>query len=368
VKSGWAIKGEVNKTNMRGGLAMDIRIEDQIQLMPKIDLHLHLDGSLKPETVLDLAAEQGIALPETDIERLLPYMRVGEECGSLTDYLSKFAFTTRFLQTPEALERAAYEAVQQSAAHGCRYVEIRFAPQLHRDQGMSTEETIHWVITGLRRGEKKFGMLARAIAICMRHHPETANLEVIEAAALYQGRGIVAVDLAGDEASHPPENFRNVFALAHKKGLPITIHAGEAAGASNIEEAVCRLGASRIGHGVRLLENTEVLRMMEKLRIPMEMCPVSNIQTKTVPGWSSYPIRDYYEYGLNITVNTDNPSVSGTSLTKEYLILAERFGFTLKELSHLVLGSADAAFLGETEKRWLKRELSSRFAELQQAI
>jgi len=233
---------------------------------------------------------------------------------------------------------------------------------------MSAEEAIHWVITGLRRGEKRFGMLARAIAICMRHHPDEVNLEVIEAAALYHGRGIVAVDLAGDEASYPPENFRNVFALAHKKGLPVTIHAGEAAGANNILEAVSRLGASRVGHGVRLLEDSEVLRMMVKQRIPMEMCPVSNIQTKAVPDWNSYPIRDYFEYGLNITVNTDNPSVSGTDLNKEYLILAERFGFTLKELSHLVLSSADAAFLGDTEKRWLKRDLSSRFAELQQAM
>ncbi|MCL6456968.1 MAG: adenosine deaminase [Gorillibacterium sp.] len=347
---------------------LNTAIKAKIQLMPKIDLHLHLDGSLKPETIIDLAREQGLELPAVDTEQLLPYMRVGEECNSLTEYLSKFDFTTRFLQTPGALERAAFEVVQQSAAHGCRYVEVRFAPQLHRGKGLSPEEAIYWVIVGLRRGERKFGIMARAIAICMRNHHQALNLEVIEAASRYMGRGIVAVDLAGDEASYPPEFFREVFALSHKKGIPVTIHAGEAAGAANINEAVTKLGATRVGHAVRLKESPEVLKMMVERGIPLEMCPVSNIQTKAVTGWDSYPIREYYEQGLNVTVNTDNPSVSGTDLTREYLILAERFDFSIKELSDLVLNSAEAAFLGDTEKRWLKRDLSSRFEELELAI
>ncbi|WP_248925143.1 adenosine deaminase [Paenibacillus hamazuiensis] len=340
------------------------RIDRLIRELPKVDLHLHLDGSVRPGTIMDLADEHGIELPGKCAEELIPFMQVNETCTSLGEYLSKFHFTTRFLQTAAALERVAYEIVEQAAGHSCKYVEVRFAPQLHREKGLSAEEAIHAVLQGLKRGELQFGVKARAIAICMRNHSERENREVIEAAASFIGKGLVAADLAGDEASYPPERFRGVFAFSQKRDIPITIHAGEAAGADNIYEAVENLGAARIGHGVRLKENPRILEIVADRRIPLEMCPISNIQTKAVPSWESYPIRDYFERGLHITVNTDNPSVSGTNITQEYRVLAEKFGFTVPELAKLAMNGLEAAFLEEHEKKALRKEFRRRLSEL----
>ena len=342
----------------------NMRANDLLTRLPKVDLHLHLDGSLKPETILDLALKQGIKLPVYDKDGLIPHMRVGENCTSLIEYLSKFDFTTRFLQTGEALERVAYEVVEQSAEHNCRYVEVRFAPQLHRNQGLSIEETFHYVIAGLKRGQHEFGTKFGVIAICMRNHTNKNNRDVIEAAAKYVGKGLVAVDLAGDEANYPPEFFREVFAESHKLGIPVTIHAGEAAGASNVYEAVIGLGAVRIGHGVRLRENVDIMKMVKDRRIPLEMCPISNIQTKAVASWESYPIREYLDQGLIITINTDNPSVSGTNITNEYRVLADRFGFTTPELVKLIMNGVDAAFMEEHDKLSFRREMEDELSSL----
>ncbi|SFJ23538.1 adenosine deaminase [Paenibacillus sp. UNC496MF] len=332
--------------------------------LPKVDLHVHLDGSLRPATVLAIAAAEGIGLPAATEAGLLPHMQADDDCRSLPEYLSKFAFTTRFLQSGAALERAAFETLEQAAAQNCRYAEVRFAPQLHRLKGMRAEEAVHYVTEGLKRAEKQFDIQGRAIAICMRNHDRAANLEVVEAAARYAGRGIVAVDLAGDEAAYPPDRFRDVFALADKRGLPVTIHAGEAGGAENVLEAVERLGASRIGHGVRLREDPAVLQRVLERRIPLEMCPSSNIQTKAVNGWDDYPIRDYFDRGLVVTVNTDNPGVSGTDITREYGIVAEKFGFSDRELAVLIRNGARAAFLGETEKRALTKRIDDELAAM----
>lgn len=336
-----------------------------LRKLPKVDLHLHLDGCVKPETALELADTQGIPLPASDKELLRPYMQVTDDCGSLKEYLSKFDFTTQLLQTGEALKRVAYEVVEQAAGHSCGYIEVRFAPQLHRKKGLSVDETMYWVTEGLKEGEERYGVKARAIAICMRNHSQRANHEVIEAAARHLGLGVVAVDLAGDEASFPAELFRDTFALARKHGIPITIHAGEAAGPANIYEAVTQLGAVRIGHGVRLQENPEVLEMVKERNIPLELCPVSNIQTKAVSGWETYPIKQYFEQGLMLTVNTDNPTVSGTTITQEYRMIAEKFHFTLHELATIMMNGVEAAFLEPYEKRTLKADFKRKFRELQ---
>lgn len=335
-----------------------------LRQLPKVDLHVHLDGCVEVQTILDLAEEQGVELPVYGREGLLSYVQVTDDCSSLKEYLSKFDFVVPFLQSAEALERVAYEAVRQSAEHHCRYIEVRFAPQLHRRRGLSADETIRHVIAGLRRGEQQFGVKARVIAICMRHHAREDNLEVVEAAAKFVGKGVVAVDLAGDEASYPPELFREVFAVSRERGVPVTIHAGEAAGAENVYEAVVNLGAVRIGHGVRLKENSAILDIIKERRIPLEMCPVSNIQTKAVPDWDAYPIREYFDSGIIVTVNTDNPGVSGTNITKEYEMLADKIGFTLSEIASLILNGVEAAFLEEHEKQALRQEFRMRMNEL----
>ncbi|MFC5701118.1 adenosine deaminase [Cohnella faecalis] len=331
--------------------------DDSLRFLPKVDLHLHLDGCVSPDTLAELAAQENVPLPAKDRAGLLPYMQVKDDCVSLKDYLTKFDFVLPLLQTGEALERVAYETVEQAARQRTMYLEVRFAPQLHRLRGMSAEETIGHVIGGLRRGEKDFGVKSRVIAICMRHHPERLNLEVIEAASAYLGKGLGAVDLAGDEASFPAHRFRSVFTLANRKSIPVTIHAGEAAGPANIREAVNRLGAARIGHGVRLREDPDLRSAIRNSRIPLELCPTSNLQTKAVSRWDDYPIRDYFEDGILVTVNTDNPTVSGTDMTTEYRILRERFGFTLRELGQLTLNGVEAAFLEPNEKKLLKKEI-----------
>jgi adenosine deaminase len=336
-----------------------VRFVDTLHLLselPKIDLHVHLDGCIKPSTLISLADQQGKPLPTNDVNRLLPYVQVGEDCINLTEYLTKFDFVLPFLQTKEALEQVAFEVVEQAAEHRIKYIEVRFAPQLHREFGLSLADAIHHVITGLKRGEERFGVKARAIAICMRNHSVAANLEVIEAASRFVGHGLVAVDLAGDETTYPATQFREVFALAIKLGIPVTIHAGEAAGPDNIEEAVLHLGARRIGHGVRLREDTSVMNMIREQRIPLELCPTSNIQTKAVNGWDAYPIRDYYDQGILFTVNTDNPGVSGTNITKEYQVLTEKFGFTMREITVLILNGVEASFLEPEEKAVLKKD------------
>jgi adenosine deaminase len=341
-----------------------------LKTMPKVDLHVHLDGSVLPETLIELAELGGPELPERDPEKLLPYMRVEGECDSLAQYLKKFSFVLAYMQTGHALERVAYELVRQSAEHGCRYVEARYAPQLHRENGMSVEETIDCVLRGLSAGEKEFGVIARCIVICLRGHSHEKNMEVVRKASVYYGRGVVAVDLAGSEAQYPPELYEAEFTLARELGLPVTIHAGEAAGAGSVEKAVTMLGAGRIGHGVRMLEKPEVVELVRSRGIPLEMCPVSNMQTKAATGWESYPLRGYVDAGIRVTVNTDNLTVSGTTMTKEYEALREHLAFTDEELCGIAMNGAEASFLEKEAKQafisafsaeikdWLGRDVS----------
>ncbi|WP_338079295.1 adenosine deaminase [Aquibacillus halophilus] len=327
-----------------------------IKKLPKIDLHLHLDGSVKPGTVLDLAKTQGLILPGNTIDKIRPLLQIDENCNSLKEYLSKFDLVSRVLQTSEAIERVAFELVEQAYSTNCKYIEVRFGPQLHREKGLTVEEVIFSVIKGLKKGERKFGVGANAIACCLRHHAINQNIEVIQASAQFIDGGLAGVDLAGDEASFPAFLFRRIFKFADKKRIPITIHAGEAAGSENIKEAVQHLGATRIGHGVRLREDLHLLDYLSKNKIPLEMCPISNIQTKACSGWDDYPIREYFDLGLMVTVNTDNLTVSNTNLNKEYAMVMEKFNFTFKEIYQLVINSIDAAFISIEEKQLLKKQ------------
>ncbi|RJE86855.1 adenosine deaminase [Paenibacillus sp. 1011MAR3C5] len=327
--------------------------------LPKVDLHLHLDGSVLPATIIDLAREAGERLPAEEPGQLLPYMRVEGECKSLIEYLNKFRFVGQFLHTPYSLERAAYEVVEQASAQNCLYIEVRFAPQLHRKLGLTVEDAIHYVVRGLQQGERDFGVMARCIAICLRGHSEEFNREVIRAASLYLGKGVVAVDLAGAEAAFPAELYRDIFAMARERGLPITIHAGEAAGAASVRTAVELLGANRVGHGVRMREDSAVVELIRRGRIPLELCPISNLQTKAVDCLSSYPIRDYFDKGILVTVNTDNLTVSDTTITKEYELLHAKLGFSEEEVGRIAMYGAEAAFVKGAEKK----ELLARFGQ-----
>jgi len=339
-------------------------MDNWLEALPKADLHLHLDGCVKPATLLALAEARNYPLPAGRPEDLLPYMQVEDDCDSLKTYLDKFSFVLPLLQDAEALIRIAEEAVEQAAASNCLYIEARFAPALHTNGDLTVDGAIEAAIEGLRRGEAAFGVVARLIVICMRHHDEATNLSVIRAAVARHGRGVVAVDLAGDEASHPAERFRGTFAVAREAGIPITIHAGEAAGPFNVREAIASLGAIRIGHGVRLREDPELLALVRERQIPLELCPTSNIQTKAISAWDDYPIRSYYDAGLYLTVNTDNPTVSGTNMTRECEALATRFGFSRSELAGLMRGALQAAFAEPPVKEALLRRFDEQVGRL----
>ncbi len=327
--------------------------------LPKIELHVHLDGSIKPDTLRALAHETGAwKLQDVTNTELLAHMQADEQCESLSEYLSKFSFVLPYLQTAEALERVAYELVEQAAAGQVRYMEVRFAPLLHTANGMSIESVIEAVWSGLSRGEQAFGTIARAVVICLRSHDEKRNGEVIEAAAAWRGRGVVAVDLAGDEASFPPEQFEGLFGLAHGLGLPVTIHAGEAGGANNVRVAIEKLGATRIGHGVRMQEDEAVIKLVKERGVALEMCPLSNMQTKAVPDWSLYPLRRYLEEGIAVTVNTDNMTVSGTTLQQEFELLLEYCGISMRQVAQMTMNAARAAFLEEPLKMALVKRVA----------
>ncbi|WP_077621822.1 adenosine deaminase [Sediminibacillus massiliensis] len=328
-------------------------IDNWIKEIPKVDLHLHLDGSLNPKTVLELAEISGIPLPATTEDRLRPYLQIDEDCNSLRQYLTRFEIVLPLLQTKYALERAAYEMVAQVSVQNCIYIEVRFGPQLHREKGLSLPEILEAVLMGLKRGEAEFGVTTGLIACCLRHHDKNANLDVIDASKVYIGKGLAGVDLAGDEASFPPLLFKQIFLKAEQCGLPITIHAGEAGGADNIYHSVHALHANRIGHGIRLREDDSLLNLMREKQIPLEMCPVSNIQTKTCAGWKDYPVRDYFDYGLPVTINTDNLTVSNTTISREYQILHEKYGFDKDEMVQLVLNGINAAFVDKEQKALL---------------
>ncbi|CAM3926524.1 adenosine deaminase [Paenibacillus alkaliterrae] len=340
------------------------REKSLLLLLPKVDLHVHLDGSVKPETLKALALEQAKPLPIASDSELQDRMKVSRHNENLKQYLATFSFVLPYLQSGAALERIAYEVVEQAAGQRVKYIEVRFAPQLHRQMGLSIHDVIHHVVKGLRLGEQAFGTMARAIIICLRSHSYEWNKAVIEEAGRFYNHGVVAVDLAGDEASFPAALFRSLFDEARHLGLPITIHAGEAAGADNVRVAVTELGASRIGHGVRMLEDHSVMQLVKERQIPLEMCPLSNIQTKAVPGWEVYPIRRYLDDGIAVTVNTDNLTVSDTTILKEYELLMEHCSLTLTDIGKIIMNGVRAAFLVKEEKERLIAQFEKEFSDL----
>ncbi|MCA0754173.1 adenosine deaminase [Paenibacillus sp. N4] len=344
--------------------SLDAAERSLLERLPKIELHVHLDGSVRPQTLKELALEAGRPLTAYSDAELESRMKVNDSCGSLTEYLEKFSFVLPYLQTGEALERTAYELVEQAAAGRVRYIEVRFAPQLHRVTGLTLEAVIRHVTEGLKRGEQHFGTVARAIVICLRSHPLEQNMAVIEEAARFHGKGVVAADLAGDEASYPPGLFRGLFGEARRLGLPVTIHAGEAGGADHVRVAVMELGASRIGHGVRIMEDASVMELVKEKQIPLEMCPVSNLQTKAVSAVADYPLRRYLENGILVTVNTDNMTVSDTTLQKEYELLLEHCGLSIGQLVQVIMNGARASFLEPDEKARLIEKVTLELAVL----
>lgn len=331
---------------------------ERLLAIPKVELHLHLDGSVDPATILDLAQQDGIALPVQDLDELCHYLQVPEECHSLSEYLARFEYPLAVMQTHESLERIAYEICQREARENVRYFEVRFAPHLHTRKGLTLQEIVQAVLDGLNEGQIEFDIKAGLILCAMRHLPAEENLEIAELAARFKEKGVVAIDLAGDEAGYPVEMHTGVFQRAKAARLHLTIHAGEAAGAESVAKAI-ELGAERIGHGVRAMEDPTLLPVIKERKILLEMCPKSNRQTKVIQNLHQHPLKTYFDQGIRVSINTDNRTVSNTSLIDEYALMMEALGLTIEDIKQMNLYAAEAAFLPTREKAELIKELKS---------
>ncbi len=317
--------------------------------MKLIDLHLHLDGSLSLQNIKELAALQGTKLNLTDAE-LLQKLRAGKDCRNLNDFLEKFDFPLTFLQTKETISHAVYRLQEELITQGIIYAEIRFAPQLHTRQSLTQKQVVEAAIEGLNRSALKCNL----ILCCMRGDNNKAeNIETVNTAAEYLGKGVCAIDLAGAEALYPTKDFEYIFTLANEKGVPFTIHAGEADGAESVKTAL-NFGAKRIGHGIRAVEDEEILKRLADGKIPLELCPTSNIVTCIYPDINSYPIKKLLDYGITVTINTDDMMVIGITEKEEITTLAETFSLTKNDVKNLVLNSVNAAFTDDVTKAELK--------------
>ncbi len=324
-----------------------------MQRLPKAELHVHLDGSLRPATLHDLAFTRGVPLPVSDVESLGAYMRV-DDARHLEDYLARFEMTLAVMQDAESLERIAHELVIDSAEDGVRYVEVRYCPWLNTRGGLSLDEVVAAVRRGLVRGERETGTTARTIICALRNLGAAHARAMADVAVAHKHLGVVAFDLAGAEAGHPAREFAEAFAYARSHDLAVTVHAGEGDGAESIREAVHLCGAQRIGHGTRLGEDPSLLAWVRDRRIALEVCPTSNVQTRVAETFGAHPLAAQREAGVVITLNTDNRLMSGVTLTEEYARCAEHFGYDLATLGDISLAAFDASFLSWPERRALR--------------
>ena len=327
-------------------------MRDALRRMPKAELHVHLDGALRPATMLDLARAAGVRLPSSTPGALAKWMLV-TDARDLTDYLRKFEYTIALLQSAEAIERVAYERVADAAADGLRYLEVRYCPRLSTARGLSMDDVIHAEWRGLQRGEREFGVVSRIINCTLRQFPPEASIAIAVHSVAMRGHGVVGFDIAGPEAGHPPGVHREAFDIAMRGGLGITVHAGEAAGWESIAEAIDVCHATRIGHGTRLYENPELLALVRDRRICLEINITSNVQTRAVPSAAEHPIRRYFDAGVVVTLCTDSWLMSGVSLTDEFVTAADVLGFNQTELEMIALAGFEHAFLPEPERRAL---------------
>ncbi len=336
--------------------------KDQLKRWPKAELHVHLDGCLRPATMLELAQAQGVRLPADTPGALARALSV-KEARSLEEYLTKYEITLSVMQTAEALERIAYEFVVDVAAEHVRYVEVRYSPALHRP-AVSLPEAIEAPLRGIERAQTETGTKVGVIICGIRTLPPAVSLELAQAAVDYRGAGVVAFDLAGAERGHPAREHRAAFAHAAKHGLACTCHAGEGDGPASIHQALHDCGARRIGHGTRLGEDPALLDYVIAHRIPLEMCLTSNLHTRTVPSVAEHPFRRYLERGVVVTLNTDGRLMDGISLTDEYFLAHTALGLGKAELTRVVLNACESAFLPDYEKVALVARVQSELEAL----
>ncbi len=332
--------------------------------LPKTDLHVHLDGSMRVETMIDIAQKKGVELPSMDVEELRDYVQVDENCESLEEYLRAFDVTCSVLQDFESLRRAAFELAEDAAAENVKYMEVRFCPLLHTKEGLSLEKIVKAVLIGLADAERQFDITTGVIICGIRHmSPENSN-HLADLTIAFKNRGVVAFDLAGAEYDNPAKYHRDAFYKILNQNINCTIHAGEAFGPKSISQALHYCGAHRIGHGTRLIEDRDLMNYMNDHRVPLEVCLISNLQTKAIESLEAHPLKTYYELGLRVTINTDNRLVSGTTVTDELKLVADTFDFDINDMANMIINGFKSAFLPHNKKTRLLRSVMSEIDEI----
>lgn len=328
-----------------------------------IDLHLHLDGSLTPDDIIELAQIQKVTLPTTDKVELRKLLSFSGDERTLKKYLTYFDLPLSVLQTKETVERSVEMLVSRLAKKGMAYAEIRFAPLLHTRNGLTVDEVVESAISGLKKGLENTKFIAQLILCCMRKVGTLVqNEKTVLAASKYLGKGVCALDLAGDEEDFTYDKYDSLFEKAKALSLPITIHAGERGGPECVESAL-KLGATRIGHGVRIIRDPKLVEYVKEHRIGVEMCPISNYQTGAIENVKDYPIREYLSKGILATVNTDSTVVSNTSIEKEFDFLKENLGFTLEEKVKALMNAVNIAFLPDCYKDIVRNRILTSLAK-----
>lgn len=317
---------------------------EEIKNLKKIELHLHLDGSLSIDTLHKLS---GI-----DKNKLKDKIIAKDKCENLTEYLTKFELPIEYMQTKDNLKLMASDLVKYLEEENVIYAEIRFAPKLHTQNGLTLDEIVNSVLEGLKESKVKTNL----ILCMMRHFTFKENLETIEIAKKYLNKGVCAIDLAGDENKYPLGKFKELFEIAKENGIPFTIHAGENGSYQEIDDAI-KIGTSRIGHGVHAIESEITQQLIKEKDILLEICPTSNIQTNAISSYEKHPIYNFYNDNVKICINTDNKTVSNISLTNEYIKLYNTFNFNIDDFIKMNKYAIEKAFISEQEKKELLEEL-----------
>jgi adenosine deaminase len=340
-------------------MPMKPSLED-IRRAPKVLLHDHLDGGVRPETIVDLARDGGYdGLPTTDPDGLRNWFAEASDSGSLERYLETFDHTVGVMQSVEALERVAYECAEDLAKDGIVYAEVRYAPELHTSTGLSLEQVVEAVLAGFRRGGSEHGIRVGTLVTAMRH--QARSMEIAQLAVTYRDAGVVGFDIAGAEAGYPPTRHLDAFEYLQRENSHFTIHAGEAFGLPSIWQAIQWCGADRLGHGVRIMDDitdgqTDQPRLgrlaayVRDMRIPLEMCPSSNIQTGAAKSIAEHPIGLLRRLNFRVTVNTDNRLMSKTTLSEEFAKLVEAFDYDWDDLRWFTVNAMKSAFIGFDER------------------
>jgi len=326
-----------------------------LQSIPKVLLHEHLDGALRPQTIIELARQTGYSeIPTADPEALAAWFHRGANKGNLAEYLQGFAHTIAVMQTEEALERVAYEQAEDLSRDGVVYFETRFAPVYHTRQGLSHQRVVAAVLKGLARARQDLGVQSGLIICAMRNMD--VSLEMAELAVDFRQRGVVGFDLAGEEGGYPPKKHIDAFHFIQRENFNITIHAGESYGKESIWQAIQYCGAHRIGHGTRLIDDItiaggqvvklgDLAQYVLDKRIPLEICLLSNVHTGATPSIAQHPFKTFYEQRFRVTLNTDNRLMSNTSLSREFEVAAETFDLSLDDCEKLTINAMKSAFL-----------------------